>query len=254
MVGEEEIWSIVPPEEKLELLARSQVSGISTCFLFIAVCFTLAIALKLQWLIWLSLIASPLLFQTAAHRAWKSLKPKIMLQYLAARSVARRFAFAANAHGLEVELIFRGNVSEVHQGESQELSDAIESIESNNDETTAWVGLLNDAIVAFRESRSGGTLEFVSLSDHRLKVEGRNTDGSTDEYSKNREVFIHLEKSFGKLSTYRLTSDYPAALIVFEKKLKARVEASIKAANEEAARLKELEGKKQVIVSDPFQF
>ncbi len=232
MIGEKEIWNVVPPEEKLQLLARSQVSGIYSCVMLCAVCFTLAIALKLQWLIWLSLMASPLVFQTGAARAWRSLKPRVLLEYLAARSVARRFAYAASAQGLEVELLFRGRVTEISGDETANLSEAIASIENSSREANVWIGLLRDAIVAFREGNTGGTLEFVTITDRRIEVKGKNTDDSQKEYSSNREVYLTVNKQFGKQSSYRITSDYPVALNVLEKKLQSRIESSKKAALE----------------------
>ncbi len=232
MIRENEIWNIVPPEEKLELLARAQVSGITTATIMCAVSFTLAIALKIQWLIWISLCASPLVFQTGASRAWRGLKPKVMLEYLAARSVARRFAYAANSQALDLELLFRGKVSEVKEGESSQLSDAISSIESAADEATVWIGLLKDSVVAFRESQGGGVLEFVSITDKRIEVSAKNQDDSKKDYSSNREILIKFNESFGKSNAFRITSDYPVALNVLEKKLIARVEHSKKASAE----------------------
>ncbi len=213
---------MVPPEEKLGLLAKAQTSAVYTCIMFIGVAFTLAIALKIKWLVWISVLASPLLFQSAAHRAWRGLKPKILLEYLAARSVARRFAYAGSARGLDLDILFRGKVTDI-TNESEELSDAISSIEHSTKEATAWIGLLTDAVVAFSEKRGGGVLEFVSITDKRVEVHGKNIDGSSAEYSQNREIFLTINKSYGGTSKYKITSDYPAALIVFEKKLAARI-------------------------------
>jgi hypothetical protein len=235
MLRENEIWNMVPPEEKLELLAKSHVSGIYTSVILCAVCFTLAIAFKAQWLVWGSLCLSPLVFQSGAAKAWRGLKPKVLLEYLAARSVARRFAYAANAQALDVELLFRGKVMELREGETPDLSEAIDSIEKNNREAIAWIGLLRDSIVAFKEGPGGGTLQFVSITDRRLEVSGKNSDNSKAEYSSKREVFIKFTKGFGKSASYRITSEYPVALNAFEKKLAIRLEAKRKAAAEAEA-------------------
>ncbi|MDZ4784760.1 MAG: hypothetical protein SGJ02_01660 [bacterium] len=228
-VGENEIWNLIPPEEKLELLAESQASGLYSCFMMIAVFFTLAIALKLKFLIWISLLASPLMFQTAAHRKWRDMKPKIMLKYLAARSVARRFAYAGNAQGLDLEILFRGSVMDVTNESNIDVAEALQSIEFQNRNNVAWIGLLSDAIVAFSESRQGGVLEFVSIADKRIEVEGQNSDGSRDDYSNSREVFLTITKPFGGKSKFKISSEYPVALNAFEKKLKSRVDASKRA-------------------------
>lgn len=238
MIRENEIWNIVPPEEKLELLARAQVSGMTTSVIMIAIGFTLAIALKIQALIWVSLVAAPLVFQTAAAKAWRSLKPKVLLEYLAARSVARRFAYAANSQALDLELLFRGHVQSIKEGETSEISSAISSIENAAHDAMVWIGLLKDSVVAFRESRGGGVLEFVSITDKRLQISTRNTDGSSNAYSSNKEILITVDKAFGKTEVFKITSDYPVALNVLEKKLIGRIEASKKAAKEQPVKKK----------------
>jgi hypothetical protein len=92
-LNEDEVWRIVPPEEKLSLLAKANSAGFFASLMGVLVGWTVAVSLSLQWLVYVSLIFCPFIYQFAAGRTWRSARPRAMLEYLAARSAARRFAF-----------------------------------------------------------------------------------------------------------------------------------------------------------------
>ncbi len=86
------------------------------------------------------------------------------------------------------------------------------------------------------EKPGGAKCEFASLlGDNKLGVEAKNLDDRGD-YSVNKEIYISLgsERDLSP-KKFKLTSDQPAALIVFEKLILRGVE------NARLAKEKELE-------------
>ena len=86
----EEAWRIIPPEEKLEIMAKSHATGVRSATALALLGGTLAISFQLPIVFWGALIASPIVFQFTSSKKWRSLRPVALLQYLAARSVTRR--------------------------------------------------------------------------------------------------------------------------------------------------------------------
>lgn len=218
-LSSDEIWRQIPPEEKFELLAKSQASGIQGALVLIITLATIAVGLKIKWLLWASFICSPLVYQFAAGKAWRKIKPGVMLEYLAARSVARRFAYISKAADLTPQVIFRAAVTEELNDSQNAINEAIQAIEKANERSLMWISLLNSAVVAFFEAPQGARLEFVSLINEQVKIEGRNLDESDGDYSANRELLLTIYADSPKERKYRITSPYPAALVVFEKRL-----------------------------------
>lgn len=221
---EEEIWRQVPPEEKIELMSRAHSNGILVAFIAILVASTLAVGFKFSALMWAALIGSPFVFQLAAGTAWKRLRPKVMLEYLAARSVARRYAFGLNSRELDPNLVFRGRLEE--QFTEEQLEEALEASIENLNDASVWVALFSDAVVVMSEAPGGAELRMAHKLDSELKVEGRSLDNKGD-YSNTREVWLSYQDRKAE-RRFKITSKYPAALIVFEKKLLAYQNEEIK--------------------------
>lgn len=209
-----EAWRVIPPEEKLELLARAQASGVFTAFLFIFVASTLAVALKVSGLLWASLLISPLVYQYASGKAWRGLRPRLILEYLAARSAARRYAFMANAKDLSPLLIFKGFMEELGESEdkTEELLFAAKPQISDNE---VWISLFEDAIVVMEEHPGGARLRFGRLLEEELSITSPQT--GEDDYTTDKEVFLTYTSKTQEEKRVRLTSPFPAALVVFEK-------------------------------------
>ena len=214
----QDIWRTIPPEEKFDLIARSQARGVSASTVVILIGCTFAIALQQKWFMWGSFVMAPFVFQLAASRAWRGVKGKLMLQYLAVRSVARRFGYASHAPDLSIQLLLRANISESFDSENDSLDAAFEAIEKATNQTEMWLGLLNTAVVGFAEGKLGAEAKFVARIDERLKLEGRNTDGSDDEYSNERELYLTVIGNDLMPRKFRIDSPHPAALVAFEKK------------------------------------
>jgi hypothetical protein len=216
-ISGKEIWRSVPPEEKFEVMAQAQAYGVVSAFIMILICCTIAIGLKLKWLMWASLIGSPFMFQFAAGKKWRDVKPRVMLEYLGARSAARRFAFSVRGKNLSCKFLFRGKIEQIFaEGAIQE---ALEAMIDNTKEAQVWVALFGDSIVLLEENIGGAEARFAQLIDERLSIESRALDNKGD-YSSNKEIILKAtNRSRTAVDTFRLTSPYPAALIVFEKKL-----------------------------------
>lgn len=215
----EELWRQIPPEEKIALLNRAHGIGAFSALVVILVGGTMAVGLMIPWFLWGAMIAAPLVFQISAGRAWRSFRPTIMLEYLAARSAARRFAFTAKAKELAIKLIFRGKLEEVF--DDDHIHEELEAAIAKTKETAVWVALFDDAVVMLSEAPGGAVANFAQIISDKLTIES-NAEGDTD-YSNGREVLLaYDQKPFGKRRV-RVTSQYPAAMIVFEKTLQQRM-------------------------------
>lgn len=215
---ETEIWRMIPPEEKLSVMAAAHARGVLTAGITIVVAATVAIAFQVDWIFFGALILSPFIFQFASSKAWRGFRPRMMLEYLAARAAARRYAFAARAKELELQLLFRGTMEQVFDRE-QEM-EKLEATIAHNKETEVWIALFRDAVILMSEKPGGAKLEFGSLINDKLAIEGINPDGAEGEYTINREVMLTAQARGEKVrKKIKVTSDYPAALVVFERKL-----------------------------------
>lgn len=215
-----EVWRQVPPEEKLNLIAKAHSSGVISAVAMILIGSTLAVGFQYGPLFWGTLLLSPLAFQTAAAKSWRHLKPRTMLEYLAARAAARRYAFTNKARDLGVVLMFRGAIRENFDKTNDDISealDAMEALETVNRGSSMWVALLSDSIVVMAEDAGGASLALGHLLDKSIEIKGE----GTSEYSNDRSVKIILKDAKGSERTFTLTSDYPAALIAFEKRSQA---------------------------------
>jgi hypothetical protein len=229
-----EIWRLIPPEEKFDMLAFTHSKGfIAACSVF-TIFSTIAIGLRIQYLIWLSLIISPIIFQYAASIAWKKIKPRVMLEYLAARSAARRYAFAANGRELGLSLIFRGTLYknlisiDPFSPEKDNFSEDEQSSVSDLIEIAVWIALFDDSVVIMRESKGGAMLEFAHLIDGKLSFKGNfeETSAKGIDKTKSREIsqdksvtITAIDKRTGLEQEMKLKSKYKGALYAFYKKL-----------------------------------
>ncbi len=210
-----EAWRQIPPEEKLDLMAEAHARGVTAASAFILVCGTLAVGFQFAPLFWTALLASPIVFQFSASMKWRAVRPLLILQYLAARSAARRYAYNANSADMGLQLIFRGEMEYI-EDEENPLS-ALDKAISNTHATRVWITLFNDAVVVLSEGKQGAELEFGHVITDKLSI--RPADPEQEDYSNDREII--LEYSDREYGTYgiKLRSNQPAALAVFEKQL-----------------------------------
>lgn len=217
-----EIWRTIPPEEKLDLLSQAHGKGIFAGFILVLVGGTLSVGFKAPWILWGSLLASPLVFQFAAGKAWRGLRPRLVLEYLAARSAARRYAFSNRGKDLSVRMIFRGRLTREFDEDS--MQEALEAAIENNSEAAVWVALFGDSVVMMSEEYGGAKLQLAQVLNDKLSVDTKPGPTGKD-YAAGKEVILGVRGKDGDERKYRLTSKHPAALIVFEKKIKSQLES-----------------------------
>lgn len=216
-VNDVEIWRQIPPEEKFELLSRAHASGLFTAIIMVVIGSTIAISLQMNWILWSSLLISPLVFQFAAGKAWRDLRPRIMLEYLAARSASRRYAFANRSQDLTLSLIFKGTLEQ--QFEEENLQEALEAMISQTKDAEVWVALFSDVLIMIAERPGGASLQFAHLLDDKLKVSSNAKEKKSD-YTNDKEVYLtYKDRATATDKQFKLTSRFPAALAVFEKRL-----------------------------------
>ena len=224
-----DLWRQIPPEEKLEVMSRAHARGFLSALVTIIIGATLAVGFQANWLLWGSFLISIFVFQFAAGRAWRTLRPIMLLEYLAARSATRRYAFTANSKELSVVQIFRGTLEEQFDKDHEE--DALNAAIENVREAAVWVALFRDAVVMIAECPGGASLKLGHVLDDKLEVTARSVDGK--EYSTKRELIFQFKDRLNKTARRcALRSKYSAALAVFEKRVLAfQQEQRVKAAN-----------------------
>jgi hypothetical protein len=226
---ESEIWRIIPPEEKFIMMARAQANGTLAVIMNIMALSGIAIGLKLNWLLWVAIAISPVVFQFVAGKEWRKLKPRIMLEYLAARSAARRFAFTCNSKDLSISMLFRGVLHE--EIDINQYEDELEAISRMNEEAEVWITLLNDAVVVMTEGYGGAQLRFAQLINDKMVIE----TSTPKDYAKTKELQVAFKDKDGHLRRYRLSSQCQAALVVFERRFSRIKEEARKAGEAQLA-------------------
>lgn len=217
-----EAWRQIPPEVKLELMARAHSKGLMVAVGTVLAASTCAVALKVVWLMWAALLFSPIIFQLSASTAWRGLKPSIILRYLAARSAARRYAYTAKSQELNLELIFPAIIEPIidHDNPMSVLNASMSDMSTKE----VWITLFTDCLVVMSEDHGGAKLDIAHILDHKINISSVSADGK--DYSNEKELTISILKegltNFGEEDmtyNYKVTSKYPAALVVFEKKM-----------------------------------
>ncbi len=200
-------------------MARAQSRGVAASLVILVITGTVAVGLRMPWVFWAAFVTIPFAFQFASARAWRHLKPRTMLDYLAARSAARRYAYGAQAKDLTVDLMFKGTLQRdfAALGESEELDARIE----DRDRVAVWVSIFADTIVMMSERSGGAKLEMIHSILERIEV---TPEGFDDSDSGSRRLVIDVEVRKGEIERWFLTSAYPAALLVCERRIKRAVE------------------------------
>jgi len=213
-IDNSEAWKQIPPEEKLEIMSRAHATGFFAAVVAVVVCSTIALALKISTIMWASIVLSPLVFQFASGKAWKGLKPRIMLEYLAARSVVRRFAFAEGAKDLHLNLIFRGKLENIFENDA--IQEALEAVVSRTKEASVWIALFPDALIMITERPGGAVLAMGHLVNDKLTIQSSDNGN----YTNGKELtIVAKDRKAGAVKKYKITSRHPGALAVLEKRI-----------------------------------
>ncbi len=214
----DDLWRKITPEAKIDALNKSHTNGIFAAIISVIIGATVAIGLKINFIFWTVLILAPITFQFFSSRSWRNIKPSLILQYLAVRSVVRRFAFIAQAKSLEPEIIFNGTVT-IEPANPVDIEGVTHMIH-NNEKVPVWVALFVDTIIMFKEALGGGQLVFSSPINEHLIFESTNLNNDDSEYSTNKEIKLKYTDKKKITNIIKLRSPQPAALIIFERKLR----------------------------------
>jgi hypothetical protein len=248
-----EIWRTIPPEEKLELMSQAHAKGIFVVLISLIIAGTIAVGLKLSWVLWGTLIASPFIFQFSAGKEWRGRRPRLVLEYLAARAAARRYAFSAKGKDLSVSMIFRGTLAEEF-GEDK-VQEALEAALENNREAAVWIALFGDSFVMMSEEIGGAKLQLAQVLNDRLSVDSKPGPSGKD-YANGKELYLTVRSKRESERRYRVTSKHAAALVVFEKKLRMQMNSLKQAAALEIPQLEDeeiVEGESRDTSGDDMQ-
>ncbi len=211
-IDNNEAWKMVPPEEKLQLMSRAHAAGTLSALIWVVILSTIALALKISGIMWCGIITAPFVFQFSAGKCWRGLRPRVLLEYLAARSAARRFAFTEGARDLQARLMFRGKLERIY--ERADVEEALAAVAANLKEAEVWVALFQDTVVMMNEQPGGASLAFGHQLNDKIQFKSSDDGG----YSQDKEVYITAKTKTGETHNFKLTSAFPGALAVFEKK------------------------------------
>jgi len=194
VVNETSGWRLIPPEEKLELLEICQGAGLTAVGWMIFFSSILSLGYYQIWILVLAFLFAPLAYTVISNKEWNRLSCERTLLYLAARSAARRFAYALGSNDLEPKLLFRGILEEHYQHTVEpELVG----------EFPVWISLFQDCLVVIQEKKGGAILRFGTMIGPRLEIE------------KTTPNLILKLKDSPKFS-YKIKSQFPVCIKAFE--------------------------------------
>lgn len=225
LAQEDEIWRLVPPEEKFAMLAKAQADGTLAAVLMMIVTGTMAVGLHLNALFWTGVLIAPVVFQFSSGKTWRDLRPRAMLEYLAARSAARRYAYSHRAKDLNVNIMFRGYLREV--GEMEQMQENLADMSPAANYEFVWIALFPDTVIMMVENPGGAALRFAANINDRFHVEKVETENNPSGGLPN-ELTLRIDDKFGAKRRYSLKSPYGAALLVFQKMSLAAKEAALR--------------------------
>ncbi len=211
-------WHSVSLEERLELIARSQAYGIAAAMLSMLLMGTIAYGFDQIWLLAGGAALSVLVIPFFSDYSWRQDKPKLILNYLAVRSVARRYAYGYEIPDINIVLIFRGKMKHLFANKEEEelfkQSQEVDFYTNNSREKDVWICLLQSGIVILSERPGGARLEYVTAITPNVRVR---KPTSTEEAKPESVVIEGIGSALGR--TVAINSKYPGALYVFEKQL-----------------------------------
>ena len=215
-LSENQAWNSVALEERIELISKSQADGVLASLVFLTLSGSIGYGFNQIWLLAAGALGAFLIIPLFTSRSWRKQKPAIIMSYLAARSVARRYAYGYGIRNLDIILIFRGFLEESYQSaedkafaQKDEYIDFESSIEGRKE---VWICLLRGGVIAISEKLGGAKLEFATAIDKDSACDSAEPTGQGDMAS---VTISGSGKSKGRVVV--LTSNYPGALYVFRK-------------------------------------
>jgi hypothetical protein len=224
VISIDQAWQSVSLEERLELISRAQASGLMATMATMFLIGCMAYGFDKIWLLVVGVAASSFVYPLFSSFSWRTEKPALILAYLAVRTVARRYAFAYNVPDLDIVFIYRAEIRELFRDKAaeelarQELDVEIDTpVEAYK---TVWVVLMRGGVVFLWERPGGAKMEFLThLTNESVLRKPTNNENPPDERALVLEGVAAI-----KGRALMITSRYPAAHYVFEKKVLALIE------------------------------
>lgn len=218
----QDVWQKIPPEDKRILLADAQSTAISTILILLMFGGSIAVGLKEPWFFWGTFLLLPFLFQVSSSKAWNLAKPKMLVQYTAARATACYYATQAHGHELVPSLQFRGFLGrEIPEGSPEETPHDSDDLMTDDNQTLreanpVWVTLFPDSLVMFSEGVAGSRSEFAHSIFDDISLSSQESE---DDMEGQKKLSLSVRDQSGSEQRFTLTSNYPASLIACERKL-----------------------------------
>lgn len=216
-INADQMWRRISPEEKFLLLARSHTAGSMAVLLLFFIFLILAVGLREKYILWSALLLLPIVFQRASLKRWRELKPRTIIEYLAVRSAARRFAFAFRGRDLAVLDILRG--AWTMESDDRPGADAEFPDEAQKPSRPVWLVLLGDSLVCLSDSVSGASLEYFGLFREGLEMQSVSVESPVGGKLPVREFRFWGGVTARERLSYRFTSQFHGSMMVFEHRL-----------------------------------
>ena len=216
----DDIWQKIPPEEKRRVVTEAQTTGISTVVILVMFSAAIAIGLRQPWYFWGSFAIVPFLFQVASAKAWRIGKPRVIVEYTAARATAVYYAQQAKGSELIPSLLFKGTLSQdvsEEQGENF-YSFTQEEAEQSRGPIPVWVTLFPDSFVMFSETSTGSRKEFACSIFDDISL---GTEGFDEESGEQKKLTISLRNQAGVTQRWTLASYHSGNLTSCERQLQS---------------------------------
>ncbi len=219
--GIEDAWNSVTLEERLDLVAKCQAQGVHA-----ALCFGLYMSCVAYGFDEISLLifaaaGSFLVCPVYAAKKWRQAKPALIMRYLAAHTVCRRYAYGLKFHNYKLVILFRATLHEAFDNPEDEhrylaqRSKELHMDLANYEPIEVWVALLRGGIVMLSEQRGGAKLEYCCPITNQLQSKTE----SNPERPGTQLVRLSAAAGTTKGRAVWLTSRYPGALYVFDRQL-----------------------------------
>jgi hypothetical protein len=224
-LSEENAWNSVALEERLELVSKCQADGLLAALAFTFMMGACAYGFDKIYLLLGSLFGAAIIMPMFSSYSWRKGKPALILNYLAARSMARRYGYTCNISDLDVVLIFKGETKQEFLDESAQLDHMVGKGEEMEDAAEGllpvWVCLLRGGVVLIAEHAGGAKLVYSSpIGRDMVCSPVRDEEGNpTGEIS-----IVGIAHAKGRKVT--LASRFPAAFYVFERQLQRLIAES----------------------------
>jgi hypothetical protein len=212
----EDAWNSVALEERIELIARSQAFGLACAMACLLAIGSMAYGLDQPLLLFGAVLGAITIGPVFSSRHWRKNKPATIMEYLAVRSIARRYAVGFNIREVDIVLIFKGTIKELlSQQELEQIAEtqAFSQEIPSDAKIPVWICLFRGGVVVLSEHIGGAKLECVSVFGPDMSYRD---PGPADGASDNAIVLGGIGD--GRSRTLLLDSKYRAALYVFKRR------------------------------------